>query len=116
MPKITAVATVIPTAKAITCQSTEKSRTTSLTEFDRPASSARLAPAANRTPRRVPAVANVKFSMSTCRAICHRDAPRANLIANSGWRATARVIDRCAMFKQAISSTNPTTAIRMNNG
>ena len=115
-PKISVVARVITTMKAVTRQSMERSRTISRTEVDMLASSSRLAHAANSTPSRLPAIASARFSMRSCRATCQRDAPSASLTANSLRRAAACVIDKCAMFRQAISNTNATTAMMMKRG
>ena len=63
---------------------------------------------ARRTP---PATASSTLSVSSCRTMRPRLAPRAARTAISRWRASARESSRFATFAQAISSTNATAPI-----
>ena len=70
---------------------------------------------ATATPAAAPMAASSRLSISSWRARRPRDAPSAS--RTPSWlRAVARASSRLAMLAQAISSTNPATAIRTSSG
>ena len=80
------------------------------------ATRSRLPQCATATPAAAPMAASSRLSISSWRASRPRDAPSASRTLHSWLRAVARASSRLAMLAQAISSTNPATAIRTSSG
>jgi len=101
--------------KASTRQSGAVSSWSSLPVFDRKRTSRLLPQTANSKPPAAPNTESSRLSDISWRMTRRRAAPIAMRMEISRWRAAARASSRLAILAQAISSTRPTTTIRVKS-